>query len=413
MKKKEVTVAMVALGGYGNSYLVELFNASAEHNARFVAGIDPNPVACRFLDTFKETGVPIYPDLDAFYAASKADLVVLSPPIHLHLPFVQKALAHGAHVLCEKPVTATVQEAWKMAEAQRASGKLVGIGYQWSYSSAIQALKRDVMDSVLGRPLRLRTKVFWPRGDSYYGRNTWAAKLRAPNGAWILDSPAHNATAHYLHNCFYVLGATRETSAWPVDVQAELYRANPIENYDTAAIRCHTTEGVEILFYTAHPVPNVVGPIFSYEFENAEVTYEAYSESIFARFRDGSVKDYGNPYAGQIENKLWQAVDAARSDATRTGAPPACSIEGAIPEVLCTNGAQESMWEIAEFPKELLHVRLDVERDDCLTWVEGLQETFEACYDQGVLPSELGTVPWARSGDLIDLRDYREFPAFH
>jgi predicted dehydrogenase len=408
MKKKEVTVAMVALGGYGNSYLAELFTASAEHNARFVAGIDPNPVACRFLDTFKETGVPIYPDLDSFYAASSADLVVLSPPIHLHLPFVQKALAHGSHILCEKPVTATVQEAWKMVEAQRVSGKLVGIGYQWSFSPAIQTLKRDVMDGVLGRPLRLRTKVFWPRGDSYYGRNTWAAKLRAPNGAWILDSPAHNATAHYLHNCFYVLGKTRETSAWPVDVQAELYRANPVENYDTAAIRCHTESGVEILFYTAHPVPNNIGPIFSYEFENAKVIYQAYSESIFARFRDGSVKDYGNPYAGQIENKLWQAVDAVR-----TGTPLACSIEGAIPEVMCTNGAQESMWEIAEFPKELLRTRLDVERDDRLTWVEGLQETFEACYDQGVLPSELGTIPWAKSGDLIDLRDYREFPAFH
>ncbi len=410
MKKKEVTVAMVALGGYGNSYLPELFNASAEHNARFVAGIDPNPVACRFLDTFKETGVPIYPDLDSFYAASSADLVVLSPPIHLHLPFVQKALAHGSHVLCEKPVTATVQDAWKMVEAQRASGKLVGIGYQWSYSPAIQALKRDVMDGVLGRPLRLRTKVFWPRAASYYGRNTWAAKLKAPNGAWILDSPAHNATAHYLHNCFYILGETRETSAWPVDVQAELYRANPIENYDTAAIRSYTAEGVEILFYTAHPVPNNIGPIFSYEFEHAVVTYEAYSESMLAHFRDGSVKDYGNPYAGQIENKLWQAVDAARSAATRTGAPLACSIEGAIPEVLCTNGAQESMWEIAEFPENIIRYRDDGDR---LTWVEGLQEALETCFDQGKLPYEVGAYSWAKSGALIDLRDYRAFPKFH
>ncbi|HOT90565.1 MAG TPA: Gfo/Idh/MocA family oxidoreductase [Anaerolineae bacterium] len=410
---KEVTVAMVALGGYGNSYLAELFTLAAEHNARFVAGIDPNPVGCRHLEAFKETGVPIYPDLDSFYAESWADLVVLSPPIHLHLPFTLKALAHGSHVLCEKPVTATVQDAWRMAEAARASGKLVGIGYQWSYSAAIQALKRDIMDGVLGRPLRLRTKVFWPRGSAYYGRNTWAAKLKGPNGEWILDSPAHNATAHYLHNCFYILGDTRETSAWPVDVQAELYRANPIENYDTAAIRCHTADGVEILFYTTHAVPNNIGPIFSYEFENAVVTYAAYSESMPVYFHDGSVKDYGNPYADQI-GKLWQAVDAVR-----TGEPLACSVEGAIPEVLCINGAQESMWEIAEFPKNLIRCR-DHQGDgpgsdrpgDRLTWVEGLQEALELCFDRGLLPSEVG-FPWAKSGALIDLRDYREFPMFH
>ena len=38
----------------------------------------------------------------------------------------------------------------------------------------------------------------------------------------------------------YVLGKTPDTSAQPHSVTAELYRANPIENYDTAAIRCTT-----------------------------------------------------------------------------------------------------------------------------------------------------------------------------
>ncbi|HQE93752.1 MAG TPA: Gfo/Idh/MocA family oxidoreductase [Anaerolineae bacterium] len=404
--KKEVTVVMVALGGYGNLYLAELFHA-AGHNARFVAGVDPNPVGCRYLDAFKETGIPIYPDLDSFYAAADADLVMLAPPIHLHLPFTLTALAHGSHVLCEKPVAATVQDARQMAEAERVAGKFVGIGYQWSYSAAIQALKRDVMDGVLGRPLRLRTKVFWPRGTAYYSRNNWAAKLKSPGGDWILDSPAHNATAHYLHNCFYILGATRETSAWPVDVQAELYRANPIENYDTAAIRCHTAAGVEILFYTAHPVPNNIGPIFSYEFENATVEYEAYRESVLAHFCDGRVKDYGNPYANQMD-KIWQAVEAVR-----TGAPLACGIEAATPQVLCINGAQESRWKIATFPQEILNIRLDEERGDHLTWVGGLQEALETCFERGLLPSEVGAYPWAKPGELIDLRDYRKFPAFH
>ncbi len=403
---REVTIAMVALGGYGNSYLEELFRASAAHQARFVAGIDPHPVGCRYLDKFAEAGIPIYPDLDSFYTAAWADLVVLAPPIQLHLPFTQKALAHGACVLCEKPVTATVQDAWQMVAARQQADRWVGIGYQWSYSAAIQALKRDVLAGVLGRPLRLRTKVFWPRGAAYYGRNMWAGKLKAADGNWVLDSPAHNATAHYLHNCFYILGETRETSAWPVDVQAELYRANPIENYDTAAIRTHTADGVEVLFYTTHAVANNSGPILCYEFEHAVVEYEAYHTSMLARFADGRVKDYGNPYADQLD-KLWQAVDAVR-----TGAPAACSIEAAIPEVLCINGAQESMWEITEFPADLIRIREPADADRLL-WVEGLQEALETCFERGLLPSEVGTFPWAKPGVLIDLRGYREFPAFH
>ncbi|MBN1875778.1 MAG: Gfo/Idh/MocA family oxidoreductase [Anaerolineae bacterium] len=411
---QEITIALVALGGYGNFYLKDLFNIPPECNARFVAGIDPNPAACRYMEAFESSGIPIYPDLQSFYAESWADLVIISAPIHLHAPFTMTALAHGSHVLCEKPVAATLQEAQQMAAAAEKGvtpeGKpaIVGIGYQWSYAAAIQALKRDVMDGVLGRPLRLRTKVLWPRPASYYQRNTWAARLKTAGGQWILDSPAHNATAHYLHNCFYVLGETRETSAWPVDVQAELYRANSIENYDTAAIRSHTAQGTEILFYTSHPVFNNIGPIFTYEFENAVVRYDEdhRTGAIIAHFHDGQTKDYGNPFAGE-NDKLWQMLDAVRG-----GMFPACSIQGAMPQVVCTNGAQESMWNVTEFPENVVRYH-DGPEADRLTWVEGLQETLEDCYDRGVLPSESEKVSWANVGKVIDLKDYRRFPMFH
>ncbi len=404
---KEVTVALVALGGYGNFYLRSLFQGAASHRMRLVAGIDPNPVACQHLAELEAAHIPIYPDLQHFYADNTADLVMIAAPIHLHLPFTQIALEHGSNVLCEKPLTGTIQEAYQMLEVAKKSSHFVAIGYQWSFAQAIQDLKQDVLSGELGRPLRLRTKVFWPRADAYYTRNAWAAKLKAANGAWILDSPAQNATAHYLHNCFYILGETRETSAWPVDVQAELYRANSIENYDTAAIRCHTTEGVEILFYTAHPVSNNIGPILAYEFEHAVVEYQHRGDHMIAHFHDGRVKDYGAP-ATDDAGKLWQVADAVRYG--RESRPPACGIDTAIPHTLCINGIQESMWDIATFPPDLIRRRQEVETGDTLTWVDGLQAALETSFAQGKLPSETG-VPWAKSGAVINLKDYRHFPA--
>ena len=269
---QDVTVAMVALGGYGNFYLEAMFAEGEAHGIRLVAGVDPNPVRCRYLDRLEAENIPIFPDLNSFYEAMTADLVVIAAPIPLHLPFTRTALAHGSNVLCEKPVAATVQEARAMAEADAEAAGLVGIGYQWSYSEAIESLKRDVMAGRLGAPVRMRTKVLWPRPLSYYNRSSWAARIKTDAGDWVLDSPVMNATAHYLHNCFYVLGEDRSSSAMPVDVEAELYRANEIENYDTGAIRCHTASGVEILYFAAHPVPETIGPVFSYEFEDGGVT---------------------------------------------------------------------------------------------------------------------------------------------
>jgi len=398
----EVTVALVALGGYGNFYLQHLFEGQAAHGCRLVAGIDPDPSGCHYLDRFEAHGIPIYPDLESFYRQQSADLVVIAAPPHLHAPFTLTALRQGSNVLCEKPLAPTIQEAREMMAAEAASGCFVAIGYQWSFSPAIQALKADVMVGSLGCPRRLRTKVLWPRTRSYYHRNNWAGRIKTDDGRWVLDSPASNATAHYLHNCFYVLGTTVASSAMPVDVVAELYRANPIENYDTAAIRCHTEEGAEILYYTAHPVHQEVGPTLRYEFERAVVTYDRGAGPLRAEFNDGRTKVYGDPYADEAA-KLWQSVACVR-----TGDRPVCGLAAASAHTLCINGAQESPAQIRTFPDSL--IRSEGHGGDELIYVDGLLDTLGRCYDEGRLPSECEGVMWAQRGRQVDLRHYDRFP---
>ncbi len=408
--RKAVSVALVGIGGYGNVYLRELLPAHAEQRLQLVAGIDPAPRECQHLQAFADAGIPIYAGLEEFYATSEAELVIITAPIHWHAPLTCLALEHGSHVLCEKPVAATIQEAHAMAHVAEAAQRFVAIGYQWSFSDAIQALKDDILSGAFGRPLCLKTRIFAPRSLSYFTRSDWAGKLKTANGAWVLDSIANNATAHYLHNMLYILGDRRETSAWPIDVQAELYRANAIENYDAAAIRCHTGDGVEILFYAAHCVTTHRDPTVHYEFEQAIVEFtEAPERSLTARFHDGRITHYGDPNATR-SNKLWQCVDTVNdSQESRAAMPVACGIGAAMPHIVCINGAQESMPDISSFPANL--IRKDERQDDTFIWVEGLQEQFEACYEQHLLPSEKPDITWAASGTVVDLRDYRVFPS--
>ena len=391
---KEVTVALVGIGGYGEFYANRLLNSADAHDVRFVAAIDPQPNRSAYWDALQAARIPIYDDLEAFYRVAMADLVVIAAPIHLHAPFTCQALSQGSNVLCEKPLCATLEEAQSMAAAEKQAGRFVAIGYQWSFSEPIQALKHDILDGAFGRPLRLKTKTLWPRPASYFRRNDWAGRIRTAGGQWVLDSPANNATAHYLHNMFYVLGERRESSARPVTVQAELYRANPIENYDAAAIRIVTEAGTEILFYTAHPVKEEIGPAMHFAFERGTVDHVRHQGSVQARFRDGRTKRYGDPDAG-VELKLWQAVDAVR-----TGAPVACGIDAALSHTLCINAAQAS--HITPFPQEML--RREERAGDHLIWVEGLQSAFEACYDGNSLPAAEAGIPWAVAADEIDLR---------
>jgi len=402
-----VNIALVGVGGYGGHYLEPLLNPPEEKKKqiRFVGAISRSiakyPERQKMLENQK---VPIYLDLDAFFAERSADLVVISSPIHFHCTQTCQALSHGANVLCEKPLAATVQEARQMMEAEQKSGKFVVIGYQWSFSTAIQKLKRDIMGGLFGRPICLKTLVLWPRAETYYGRNNWAGRLRTPDGKWVLDSPIHNATAHYLHNMFYLLGPNREAGAMPRKVIGELYHANLIENFDVGMLRCFTDTGVEILFYSTHAVSVTIGPVSHYEFENAHIYYGPREEGaqFIARFHDGTIRTYGNPDA-EPHNKIWEAVETVH-----TGNPVACGLKAARSQLLCVNGLQDSMPEIIDFPESL--IKVNGEPGGRQVSVRGLEETMIQCYDQGILPSEHGAVSWARPGRRVDLSNYRFYP---
>jgi hypothetical protein len=195
---------------------------------------------------------------------------------------------------------------------------------------------------------------------------------------------------------FYVLGHATDASAMPACVQAELYRANAIENYDTAALRCTTRCGTEILFYTTHACVERRGPRMRFEFEDAVVDYDALGSGQFtARFHDGRTRSYGHPNLDRHE-KIWQSIDAARSG----GPPIVCGVHAALAHALCVDAAQKSSPQIGEFPARLRHL-VKYEGDE-LVCIDRLADQLADCYEHATLPAE-SALPWARAATPVEL----------
>lgn len=389
---RPVSIVLVGIGGMGSVYVKALLERRGAAEFRIAGAVDPAPERCPQLGELRALDVPVFDNLGAFYRQGRADLAIISSPIPRHAEQTIQALDKNSFVLCEKPVAATAAEGRRMLEAERRSGRWVAVGFQWSFSSPVQALKKDILDGRFGRPRRFKCLYLWPRDFGYYERSPWAGRKCDDDGGWVFDGPAMNAMGHDLHNMFYVLGRTRETSAVPAEVRAELYRAYPIENYDTAALRTRTTDGVEILFYVSHACRDDRGPVFSYAFEKGEATCLSRTSGLSARFADGTEKAYGVPDAEPM-NKLWASIAAVRS-----GALPFCGIQAALSQILCLNAAQESAPEIVAFPREL--VRREGESGRERLRVEGLDEALTEAYEQERLPSETG-VSWARASRSV------------
>jgi predicted dehydrogenase len=397
------SVLLVGIGGYGNIYLEELLRGCAEGRIELSGTVDPMPSGCRYLKELGDLQVPHFRDIGEFIKHEHADLAIISTPIHFHDEHTCQALAAGMSVLCEKPLAPTVRQALRMKTAESQSAGFVAIGYQWSFADPILALKRDLMEGRLGRPLRLRTLICWPRPESYFSRNNWAGRIGLPGNVPVLDSPANNAMAHYLHNMFFLLGTSLQSSAGLDEVCAELYRANNIENYDTVALRCRIDGGIPALFYATHAVAVNQGPILEYEFENGVVRLNAeQGNHLCITRRDGSVHDYGEileyPHRGYF-NKLWRALAALDRQL-----PISCTIESAMPHVVCVNGAQRPSEAITTFAED--GIEWTNTTAGRIKTVRGLQQALTDCYLNWALPAERGRVySWAKPALPVSLRD--------
>lgn len=397
---KPVSIVLVGIGGMGSVYLAALLEKEERGRFRLAGTVDPEPQRCPQREELRDSGIPVFATLEEFYSRDRADLAIIASPIHFHSAQTCLALSHGSCVLCEKPAAATVQEVRRMQAAERSARRWVAVGYQWSFSSAIQNLKSDIRQGVFGRPRRLKCLYLWPRNEAYYRRNDWAGKVRDDEGRWILDSPVQNAMAHDLHNMFYVLGEKREMAAKPVRIEAELYRAYDIENFDTAAVRCLTDAGAEVMLFVSHATGVDTGPVLRYEFERGEITATGRDTGITASLK-GRQRSYGVPDSEPLR-KMWEAIDSVEGPGL-----PACGLGAGMSQVLAVNGIQDSQPNIKSFPSKILSVRGEPGHREIT--VAGLDKVLRECYEKNRLPSELGA-SWSRSGRMIELSKYGDFP---
>jgi predicted dehydrogenase len=91
-----------------------------------------------------------------------ADAVIVAAPAEAHFEIAARALRHGRHVLVEKPIAATLDQADELAALARAAGRVLQVGHLLRYSPEHKAISARI-----SRPLYIeatRIAPFKPRG---------------------------------------------------------------------------------------------------------------------------------------------------------------------------------------------------------------------------------------------------------
>jgi predicted dehydrogenase len=126
----------------------------------------------------QQYGVKAYTNYEELLASSTVEAVSVCTPNYLHAPISVAALNSGVHVLCEKPMATSEEEAKAMIEAAKANGKKLMIGHNQRFVASHQKARELIEKGEIGKIYSFRTAFGHggPEGWSVDGKDSWFFK---------------------------------------------------------------------------------------------------------------------------------------------------------------------------------------------------------------------------------------------
>jgi predicted dehydrogenase len=169
---EKLNIAGIGVGGRGADDLAEV---SSEN---IVALCDVDQV--RAADTFKHyPKAKKYTDFRVMLEKENKliDAVIVATPDHTHAVATMMAIKMGKHVYCEKPLTHSVYEARKIAEAAREAEVATQLGNQGQASEEARVLQELILDGAIGHVRQIHG---WSKRDRFITARGIARPKKTP-----------------------------------------------------------------------------------------------------------------------------------------------------------------------------------------------------------------------------------------
>ena len=147
------------------------------------AVVDPDPGARQAAE-----GAPSYESLEEAIESVGCDAVLVASPPGTHNAVAKAALEAGKHVLCEKPLATSLEDAFDLVDAAERAQRVLMVSQNYRYNAPFRAVQRIVMAGELGELTSIRIscrrdlRTLFPPDDFRYA-------MRHP---YVLDMSIHH-----------------------------------------------------------------------------------------------------------------------------------------------------------------------------------------------------------------------------
>jgi len=179
---------------------VELVNANKCCSLAGICDVEPSRETLA-----AEYNVPFYQNIDKMLDRERPDGAIIATPNRLHLAAAEACARHSVHMLVEKPIADTLEDAHRIVNLAKEAGVQLLVGHYRRHNSLIQQTRSIIQGGVLGKLVGV--SVLWTlrKPDDYFDV-TW--RRSRPGGG-----PALINLIHDLDNMRFICGELRQIQA--------------------------------------------------------------------------------------------------------------------------------------------------------------------------------------------------------
>ncbi|WP_342574240.1 Gfo/Idh/MocA family oxidoreductase [Solibacillus sp. FSL K6-1781] len=226
----------------------------------------------------------LYLKVSEFLANEEIDAISICTWNNSHAEIAIQALQQNKHVLLEKPLSLTLDEAYAVEAAVKESKKILQVGYVRRFATNVDVLKKFIDAGELG--------------EIYYAKASCIRRLGNPGG-WFSDikksggGPLIDLGTHMIDLCWYLMGKPK-----PVSVSGNTYKKlgnrSHIENLSFYKAADYNAEH--------NDVEDLANALI--RFENGASLFVDVSFTLHAKQDEVSVKLYGENGGAEVEPEL-------------------------------------------------------------------------------------------------------------
>jgi len=205
----------------------------------YLIGLEPGLRVLGYASRSEETrgrlraeGLRAWAAVEEAAADPEVDLVVLATPHHRHCAEAVAALGAGKHVVTDKVMALTVEEADRMIEAARRAGRILTVFQNRRWDSDYLTLRKAIGDGLLGDVIALESCV-----GRFKGPRGWRAETACGGGLW------YDWGAHLVDQLVGLFGAGVDRVScdfrrglWPVEVETHAHAVIRFRGGPTAVV---------------------------------------------------------------------------------------------------------------------------------------------------------------------------------